>query len=115
MEKPKTSQELRDLIDELSASKIAIQQQVETAKREFAAGGRAADREWLRKAEYALRQTGRDIQHYMGELGRVRRAENEAAAQRFERLFIEQARAYLPPHDFKEIMDRVHATKEQPR
>ena len=111
----KTSQEIRQLIDELQQAKINIKQQVDAAKRDFASGGEAADRDWLLRAEYALRQTGRDIQFYQSELGRVRKIENEAKARRFERRFVDEARAYLSPHDFKEIMDRVHATKEQPR
>lgn len=105
----KTSGEIREILDSLMATKIAIDGQVAEAKREFASGGKAASRAWLQRAEHAQRMTGRDIHYWQGELGRVRKAEKKANAEAMERNFIEQARRLLPTEVFMLIMS---ATRE---
>lgn len=99
-----TAEEIRAILDDLMGRKIAIDAQVADAKREFAAGGKAANREWLNRAERAQHMTGRDIHYWQGELGRVRKAEKLANAARMESNFIEQARRLLPPQTFMAIM-----------
>lgn len=105
----KTSEEIRAILDDLMGKKISIDAQVADAKREFAAGGKAANREWLNRAEYAQRMTGLDIQYWQGELGRVRKAEKLANGARMESNFIEQARRLLPPETFMTIMQATQS------
>ena len=99
-----TVEEIRAILDDLMGRKIAIDAQVADAKRAFASGGKAANREWLNRAERAQHMTGRDIHYWQGELGRVRKAEKLANAARMEASFIEQARRLLPPETFMAIM-----------
>ena len=105
----KTSEEIRAILDDLMGKKISIDAQVADAKRGFAAGGKAASREWLNRAEYAQRMTGLDIQYWQGELGRARKAEKLENSARMEANFIEQARRLLPPDTFMAIMQATQA------
>ncbi len=107
----KTSDEIRAILDELMGKKIAIDGQVADAKREFASGGRAADREWLNRAEHAQRMTGQGIHYWQGELARARKAEKQANAQSMERNFIEQARRMLPSETFMAIMTAAQGVR----
>lgn len=108
-----TAEEIRAILDDLMGRKIAIDAQVADAKRQFASGGKAANREWLNRAERAQHMTGRDIHYWQGELGRVRKAEKLANAARMEANFIEQARRTLPPETFMVIMQATQAALAQ--
>jgi hypothetical protein len=116
-------------IDERLAS---IKQKVNDAKRTFAAGGRASDRDWLTRAETAIRVTGKAsqvLQARLAELKDQRRTEAVGAAARamavknspanlaakldhqtaWCQAFVDAARATLDAETFGDLARKAHS------
>ena len=86
--KTMTTPELQVFRDELTNDIARIKIAVDSAKREAAADGVYADRDWFTRAEAALRFRGRDHQIVLQELGSRRRAANQLRANNLEARFL---------------------------
>ncbi len=72
---PDTKEELLALRLEIQEQLDSIKGQVTEAKREFASGGVTSDRDWLNRAESALRHKGRTMQAIQAKLTTIKGAE----------------------------------------
>ena len=110
-ELPKTKDALLELRLEVQGEMDSITTQITEARRRFAAGEGGADRDWLRRAESALKHKGRMMQAIQLELSRLK----GKSSDRIESAFIEAARELLLPEVFKNVMDAAHERMEETR
>ncbi len=103
--------EIRQQLAQLQAEKDQITTKIDEARRKAHATGVFADPKWLTSAEHARRLRGREIgklQVALSEALRKGKAEVHSAQQQrvsqFERQFMAQARAILPPALYQQVL-----------
>lgn len=102
-----------DEMEELNETSASIKDQIAKAKDVRATTGEYADPDWFRRATFALRATGRDLQGLQSRLGDVNREIrklNAATNDRTpERKFIYIAKRILAPSVYWQIWSMVAA------
>jgi hypothetical protein len=96
-------EQILDMLPQLTAEMDEIRTQIEDAKAKAAATGDYADREWFRRAKYALRAKGRLHQQLQYRLG-VLRKERSTQSTEVEKQFVNVAREVLPDEQFHRIL-----------
>jgi hypothetical protein len=98
-----TREQILDMLPQLTAEMDEIRTQIEDAKAKAASTGDYADREWFRRAKYALRAKGRLHQQLQYRLG-VLRKERSTQSTEVEKQFVNVAREVLPDEQFHRIL-----------
>ena len=96
-----TREQILDMLPQLTAEMDEIRTQIEDAKAKAAATGDYADREWFRRAKYALRAKGRLHQQLQYRLGTLRKPKSP---QSMAQHFIDVARETLSSDQFHQIL-----------
>lgn len=98
---------IMDEMESLNETSASIKDQLAAAKTIQVQTGEYADPDWWRRANFALRATGRNVQGLQARLGEVNRQLKVMAAKEhnanLERRFIVAARQILDPNLYEKI------------
>jgi hypothetical protein len=103
-----TADEIRAELDDVSARRVSIENQLDHAKfTGVRPNGERATGQWVATARAALRHTGRREQTLLRALGAARRGRHQKAERTWERAFVQVARRRLTADVFDEIRNEV--------
>ena len=100
--------ELEELRNALESDMARIRMQIEEAKTRVIERGEYSDGDWFRRANYALRQKGREHQNVLREIGRLNRERRASQATTFEKAFIDAAKRRLDKAVFADLAGEAH-------
>ncbi len=104
-------EELSALLPGLELDAAQIRASLEEARSKVATGGGYSDPDWYRRANFALRMKGREMQMVQRELGVKKREQakdnvtaSASESTSWERKFVYAARSFLSKKDFDAIV-----------
>jgi hypothetical protein len=103
---------IQNRLSEVLAEMAGIKFQIESAKTKQIDDGIDIDKDWLNRANMALRLKGREQQVLQIEFGKKRKEERRAINLSMERMFIEICRARLDESLFSEIWEEAKYNHE---
>ncbi len=101
---PVTAEEAMERIFECGSDITKIRDQLDAADR--------PDKDWQRRANYALRARQNLRQRLQFSLGQLNRLEKARAQMRFERYFVNEARVQLQPGTYEKIQEAARVRLE---